>query len=413
MNSRQRVLTALNFKEPDRIPVDLGGHRSSGIAAIAYNRLRKYLSLPEKPVRVYDMVQQLAIVDEDVLDLFGVDTIEMGRGFLLRDEDWKPWILPDGSPCEIPWYINLEQRGNDWFVYDGHGNELGVMKHGSLYFEQTRFPLMDRGIENDDFHDLEEMTGRNIWSAVPHPGAHLPLDERGLAEMAERARLLRASTDRAIIGLFGGNMFELPQWLYRMDHYLLATGMYVDKAMELSEKLCSIHLRNLEKWITAVGPFIDVVLFGDDLGGQQGPLISPDAYRMLYKPYHQKLWNRAKELADVKVQLHCCGGIYELLPDLIDAGLDAVNPVQVSCRGMDPARLKEEFGGRITFWGGGCDTQRILPMATPAEVRENVRELTSIFAPGGGFVFQQVHNILANVPPENIVTMFDALKELQ
>jgi len=409
MNSRERVLAALNFKEPDRIPIDLGGHRSSGIAAIAYHRLRDYLGLPEKPVRVYDMVQQLAIVDEDVLDLFGVDTVEMGRGFLQENGDWKPWILPDGKECEIPYYINLDKKDEDWFMYDHEGSELGILKKGSLYFEQTRFPLESRGIENDDFNDLRANLGKNIWSAIPHPGAHLPLDDAGLKEMSERARTFRESTDRAIIGLFGGNIFELPQWLYRMDNYLLATAMYYDKALELSDKLSAIHLENLEKWMSAVGPYIDIVLFGDDLGGQQGPLLSPDTYRTLYKPFHKKMWNRAKELADVKVQLHCCGGIYELLPDLIDAGLDAVNPVQISCRGMDPARLKAEFGDQLTFWGGGCDTQRILPSGSPDEVRQNVRELTGILHPGGGFVFQQVHNILANVPPENMVAMLEEI----
>jgi len=409
MTSRERVLAALNHMEPDRIPVDLGGHRSSGIAAIAYHKLRKHLGLPEKAVRVYDMVQQLAIIDEDVLDLFGVDVVEMGRGFLLDDKDWKPWILPDGTPCEIPYYTNIERRGEDWFILDESGIEMGVLKKGSLYFEQTLFPLMERGIENDHFEDLEEMLGKQIWSAVAHPGAHLELDEQGLREMGLRAKELRESTDRAIVGLFGGNMFELPQMLYRMDHYLLATGMYPDKVLELSEKLYEVHLKNLEKWIGAVGPYIDVVLFGDDLGGQQGPLISPEAYREYYKPYHEKLWGRAKELADVKVQLHCCGGIYELLDDLIEAGLDMVNPVQVSCRGMDPKRLKADFGERITFWGGGCDTQRILPLSKPHEISKHVKELCSIFNPGGGFVFQQVHNILANVPPENVVAMFESI----
>ena len=409
MTSRERVLAALNHVEPDRIPVDLGGHRSSGIAAIAYHQLRKHLGLPKKAVRVYDMVQQLAIIDEDVLDLFGVDVIEMGRGFLLDDGDWKPWILPDGTPCEIPYYTNLELRGEDWFILDKEGVEMGVLKKGSLYFEQTLFPLMERGIENDDFEDLEEMLGKQIWSAVVHPGAHLEMDEEGLREMGLRAKALRESTDRAIVGLFGGNMFEIPQMLYRMDHYLLATGMYPDKVLELSEKLYQVHLKNLEKWIGAVGPYIDVVLFGDDLGGQQGPLISPEAYREYYKPYHEKLWGRAKELADVKVQLHCCGGIYELLDDLIEAGLDMVNPVQISCRGMDPKQLKAEFGERITFWGGGCDTQRILPLSKPDEISKHVQELSSIFSPGGGFVFQQVHNILANVPPENVVAMFDSI----
>jgi len=409
MTSRERVIAALNHSEPDRVPVDLGGHRSSGISAIAYHRLRKHLGMPEKPVRVYDMVQQLAIVDEDVMDLFGVDTIEMGRGFLLEEKDWKPWILPDGTPCEIPYYTNLEKEGDHWLMLDGDGIEVGIMKKGSLYFEQTRYPLMERGIENDDFEDLEEMLGRQMWSAVVHPGAHLEMDATGLQEMADRAKALRGSTDRAIVGLFGGNMFELPQMLYRMDHYLLATGLYPRKVAELSEKLSEIHLKNLEKWLSAVGPYIDVILFGDDLGGQQGPLISPEAYREFYKPYHKILWGRAKELADVKVQLHCCGGIYELIDDLIEAGLDAFNPVQISCRGMDPARLKTEFGERITFWGGGCDTQRVLPLSSPAGVAAHVRELTSIFSPGGGFIFQQVHNILANVPSENVVAMMESL----
>jgi len=412
MTSRERVMTALNHEEPDRIPVDLGAHRSSGIAAIAYHRLRKHLGLPDKAIRVYDMVQQLAIIDDDVLDLFGVDAIEMGRGFLLDDGDWKPWILPDGTPCEIPYYTNLEKRGEDWFIMDKEGSDMGVLKKGSLYFEQTYFPLMERGIENDHFEDLEEMLGRQIWSAVVHPGAHLEMDEPGLAALAQGAKKLRESSDRAIVGLFGGNMFEIPQMLYRMDNYLLATGMYPDKVLELSEKLYQIHLKNLEKWISAVGPYIDVVLFGDDLGGQQGPLISPEAYREYYKPYHKLLWGRAKELANVKVQLHCCGGIYELLDDLIDAGLDAVNPVQISCRGMDPKSLKEDFGDRITFWGGGCDTQQVLPLAKPDEISEHVRELNAIFSPGGGFIFQQVHNILANVPPENVVTMMESIHQV-
>jgi uroporphyrinogen decarboxylase len=409
MTSRERVLAALNHTEPDRIPIDLGAHRSSGIAAIAYHHLRKHLGLPEKSIRVYDMVQQLAIVDEDVLDLFGVDCIEMGRGFLLEDSDWKPWVLPDGTPCEIPGYIQLEPQGEHWLLMDAEGNDVGILKKGSLYFEQTRFPLMERGIENDHFEDLEEMLGRQMWSAIAHPGGHLKMDESGLKELAAGAKALRESTDRAIVGLFGGNMFEIPQMLYRMDNYLLATGMYPDKVAELSEKLYQIHLKNLELWMSAVGPYIDVVLFGDDLGGQQGPLIGPEAYREYYKPYHKKLWGRARELAGVKVQLHCCGGIYELIEDLIDAGLDAFNPVQISCRGMDPAILKTEFGDRITFWGGGCDTQRILPMSTAEEVASHVQEMTSILSPGGGFIFQQVHNILANVAPENVVAMMEAI----
>jgi uroporphyrinogen decarboxylase len=196
-----------------------------------------------------------------------------------------------------------------------------------------------------------------------------------------------------------------------MDNYMMFMGLYPEQILRLSEKLCEIYSANLEKWLGAVGPYIDIIGFGDDLGGQKGPLMSPDMYREYYKPYHKKMWNRAKQIANVKVMLHCCGGVRPLLPDLIDAGLDAINPVQITCEGMDAAGLKRDFGSRMTFWGGGCDTRDILPNGTPAEVRDHVRRQVDIMKRGGGFVFQQVHNILANVPPENIIAMFKAARE--
>jgi uroporphyrinogen decarboxylase len=170
-------------------------------------------------------------------------------------------------------------------------------------------------------------------------------------------------------------------------------------------------MKGLEDWLSAVGPHIDIVQFGDDLGGQEGPLLSPEMYRRFYKPFHQRLWSRAKDLADVKVMLHCCGGVRELLPDLIEAGLDAINPVQVNARGMEAEGLKRDFGREITFWGGGCDTRDVLPHGSSDEVRRHVLRQARALGPGGGFVFQQVHNILADVPPANIVAMFGALKE--
>ncbi len=399
----------MEHRNTDRIPVDFSGHRSSGIAALLYPELRECLDLPPNPVRVYDMVQQLAIVDEDVLDRFGVDTIEMGRGFLLEESDWKDWVLPDGTACKIPRYIHVERRSEDWYLLDGSGRELAVQKKGCLYFEQTHFPLKDRDFFADDFADLEEVLSHTVWTGVASPGAHLLLDEEGLAELALRAKALRQSTDRAIIGLFGGNMFEIPQMLFRMDNYLTFLGLYPEKALRFSEKLCELHMKSLEKWLGAVGPYIDIVLFGDDFGGQTGPLISPRMYRKVFKPYHRKLWQRAKELADVKVLLHCCGGVRELLDDLIDAGLDAINPVQINAAGMNPAGLKAEFGSRVTLWGGGCDTRDILPHSSPDRVTAHVENLVRLLRRGGGFVFQQVHNILADVPAENVVAMFDAV----
>lgn len=412
MRSRERVLAALEHRETDRIPVDFSGHRSSGIAALVYPGLRKCMGLLPKPVRVYDMVQQLAVVDEDVLDRFGVDTIEMGRGFLLEDEDWKEWVLPDGTPCQIPCYIHVEKRGEDWYLLNENGQELAVQKKGFLYFEQTYFPLAGRDFARDDFSDLGDVLAHTVWTGVASPGAHLPLDDQGLAEMAHRAKKLRESTERAIIGLFGGNMFEIPQMLLRMDNYLMFLGLCPEKALQFSEKLCALHMKSLDKWLRAVGPYIDIILFGDDLGGQTGPLISPQMYRQMIKPFHRKLWNRAKELAGVKVMLHCCGGVQELLDDLIDAGLDAINPVQINAAGMDPAELKRKFGKRITFWGGGCDTRDILPNGSPDRVAAHVQGLVQLLRSGGGFVFQQVHNVLADVPPENVVAMFDAVNRL-
>jgi uroporphyrinogen decarboxylase len=183
------------------------------------------------------------------------------------------------------------------------------------------------------------------------------------------------------------------------------------RAHRFLDKLIEIHMANLERFLGAVGEYIDIILFGDDLGMQTGPMISPQMYCEFFKPRHTLLWNRAKKLSEVKVMLHCCGGVRELLPHLIEAGLDAINPVQISCAGMDASELKAEFGRDITFWGGGCDTRDILPNGTSKQVRDHVKQQVEILKPNGGFVFQQVHNILANVPPENIVAMFDAVND--
>ncbi len=410
MTGRERILAALEHRQPDRVPIDFGGHRSSGTSAIAYAKLKKHLGITGGDIYVYDMVQQLAIIEPEVLDRFQVDTIELGRAFLTNPADWKPWQLPDGTPCKIPAYQGIEREEDDWYLLAGDGTRLGVQHKGCLYFEQCYFPWEGRSPSRVDLDALPEVLGRTIWSGVAAPGAHLPATAEGLAALREGARRLRAATDRAIVGLFGGNLFELPQWLFRMDHYLMSLAAEPEACLRLSKRLCQIYPARLEAWLGAVGPYIDVILFGDDLGGQNGPLISREAYRRLFQPFHQRLFRRAKELAGVKVQLHCCGGVEPLLGDLIDAGLDAINPVQITCRGMAPEHLKQAYGDRLAFWGGGCDTRHVLAHGTPAEVRDNVRRLVGVFAPGGGFVFQQVHNILADVPPENVAAMFDAVR---
>ncbi len=411
LTSRERVMMAINHREPDRVPIDLGGHRSSGIMAIAYGKLKQHLGIETGDIYVYDFVQQLAIIESEVLDRFGVDTIELGRGFALQPEDWHDWVLPDGQPCKIPAFIHPVRVGNDWHIYheDENGDSIliAIQKEGCLYFEQTCFPLAES--DDSSFDDLASAMAKVMWVSLGTPPAPIGYDEQGLRKLAMGAKALRESTNRAIIGLFGGNLMEFGQFLFGMANFFMLLAGEPARAHRFLDRLVETHLENLEKFLSAVGPYIDIILFGDDLGMQTGPQISPRMYREFLYPRYKLMWGTAKKLADVKVMLHCCGGIYPLLPDLIEAGLDIIQPVQTSARDMEPERLKREFGKDICLWGGGCDTQSVLPRGTPEEVREDVRRRVRIFAPGGGFVFQQIHNVMADVPPENIVAMLDAV----
>ena len=405
--SRERVLMAVNHREPDRVPIDLGGHRSSGIMAIAYKKLKDYLGITSGDIYVYDFVQQLAIIEPEVLDRFGVDTIELGRGFALDPADWRDWVLPDGTPCKIPAFIHPVRVGGDWHVYHEDGTLIAIQKEGSLYFEQTCYPLMGR--DEDTSADLDRAFEKVMWAALGTPPAPIGYDPDGLARLTAGARALRASTDRAIIGLFGGNLLENGQFLFRNDNFLALLAAEPARAHRFLDRLVEMHLENLERFLGAVGPYIDIILFGDDLGMQTGPQISPRTYRELFFPRHRLMWERAKRLAPVKVMLHCCGGVYPLIPMLIEAGLDILQPIQTTCRDMEPERLKREFGRDLCLWGGGCNTQQVLGRGTPEEVAEDVRRRVAVLAPGGGYVFQQIHNVMANVPPENIIAMLDAV----
>jgi len=387
------------------VPLDFSGHRSSGISAIVYPKLREFLGFPPKPVKVYDPIQQLAVVDEDVLARFGIDTIELGRAFALEDSDWADWVLPDGAECQIPAWIKPEKQGSQWVIRSQSGRVIAVLPEGGLYFEQTYYPFF----EKDDLDAIPEALEESMWCAVACPPGPLVKGPDGRRILVEGARKLRASTDRAIIGLFGGSLFEMGQFLYRNDRFFMLLAEDPKQAHAFLDRLVELHLADLEGFLGALRNEIDVILFGDDLGMQTGPLISPDMYRRFFKPRHQMMWKRAKELAEVKVMLHCCGSIQEFIPDLIEAGVDAINPVQISAQGMEAEGLKADFGEEIVLWGGGCDTQDILTNSTPDVITKHVQEQVRILSPGGGFVFQQVHNILANVPPENIVAMFEAV----
>ena len=403
MTPRERVLAALDHREPDKVPIDCSGHRSSGIAAVAYPKLREALGLAPRPVYVYDPVQQLAILDDDVLDLLSIDTIELGRGFSLEGTAWADWTLPDGTPCKMPRWATPQREGSDWVLRSPSGRLLGLLPEGAYFFDQAYWPFY----RHDDLDHIEEALSNNVWGAFPGP----PGPGVSTSDLAEGARQLRQKTDRAIIGLFGGNLLETGQMCYRMDKFMMMLGDEPRRVHAFLDRLTERHMTKLEEFLGAVGGHIDVILFGDDLGGQTAPLLSPQMYREFFKPRHAMLWQRAKQLANVKVMLHCCGAVRPLLRDMIESGLDAINPVQISGKGMEAAGLKRDFGRDLTFWGGGCDTQRILPQGTPEEVRAHVRQQTRILAPGGGFIFQQVHNIQANVPTANILAMFETVRE--
>ena len=400
MNSRQRVLTALAHREPDRVPVDLGATRVTGITAVAYNRLKAHLGLAEGSTKVFDISQQLAEVEEEILERFGVDVIPLNRvqtGFEIMNWAWKGWRLPDGSPCLVSTEfdpVREEERDRSSWALVRDGVVVARMPARSFYFTRVHHPLAG-AITKEDI------------DAYPWP----TISDEELAHLRRRARHLYENTDYAIVGEFGGNILEWGQDLRGWDVFLMDLVIHKDLAHHLMDRMVECWLRNLERYLEAVGDYIQIIQMGDDLGTQHGPQISPQLYREMIKPRHQRVYSTVKEQSDIYVFLHSCGAIFDFIPDLIEAGVDILNPVQTSARGMDPVALKREFGHRITFWGGGCDTQRVLPRGTPEEVREDVRERLRVFAPGGGYVFAAVHNIQPDVPPENLVAMFQAVRE--
>ncbi len=375
------------------------------MAAIAYPKVRKALGLEPRTIYVYDPVQQLAIIDEDVLERFGIDVTEIGRAFCHDEKWWTDWTLPDGTPCKMPIWAKPERRGTEWVVMAPAGHVMARMPELSVTFDQSWWPFLEG---DEDLTKIESFFKQHMWSGMPSPpGPSIS----GPEELTGPVSALRKKTSRAIIAGFGGNLLEMGQFHYRMDNFLAMLAGEPQRAHKFLDALLELHLKRLERFVKAVGPYVDMIGFGDDLGAQNSPQISPKMYREFFKPRHAAMWARAKQLADVKVMMHCCGAVRPLLPELIDAGLDAINPVQISCRGMEAEGLKRDFGKDLCFWGGGCDTQNMLPNGTPAQIREHVLHQCGVLAPGGGFVFQQVHNIMANVPAENIIAMYDAVRE--
>jgi len=375
MKPRQRVLRAINYQVPDRVPIDLGGFQT-GIHQKAYQNLIDYLGLDEEIV-IMDAVQQLAKPSEQVLQRFRVDTRYLCAN---APEGFDGRILQNKRDGKL-WHDLKDEFGIVWSMPDDQ----------QLYMDISVHPLANATIE-----DVKK---------YPFPNGRDPSRFAGLREKAIK---MRTETDFAICTGIGGVVYEYCWYLRGMERWLMDTLENPAFCGALLDQMLKYWKDFYTGFLGQIGDLVDVVMTGDDLTGQSGPLFSPDFYRRVVKPRQKALIQHIKTLTNAKIWYHTCGGCRIYIPELIDNGVDILNPVQLSAGGMDPAALKSEFGGKIVFWGGGIDSQRIFPFASPDEIRLQVKKNLEIFKPAGGYVFSNVHDIQADVPVENIVAFFDA-----
>ena len=377
MTPRERVAAALAHREPDRIPIDLGSTLVTSITTAAYVPLRAHLGLPAEPVVIFEQTQQLPYLAEDVLVRFGVDTWAVA---LPPERAFRPALFNDGEY---------------WAWTDVWGARLRMPKAGGLYYDWVEHPLPEVTIEAIDAYR---------WPAFETP--------ENLTAIRDVAVALRRDTDCALVGTanLGSGIFEQACQMAGMEAFMMA--MVTDRAVaeRLLDGITDVLIEEARRYLEVMGGFLDVYQYGDDVAMQETWMISPESYATLIKPRQRRLFDAIKSKTPAKLMYHGCGAVFELIPHLIEIGVDVLNPVQVSARGMNSERLKATYGRDIVFWGGGVDTQRVLPFGTPDEVAAEVRHRLEDLAPGGGFVFAPVHNIQAFVPPENIVAAYDAVR---
>jgi len=394
MNSRERVLTALSRREPDRVPRDLGGTESSGVTANTLHRLAEHRGLDVVP-KVFEPFQYVAYVPDELVDAFKIDTANLTP----EPARWTRRRNPHGFDVLLPerWREETDAEGTTE-VKNPAGRSVGRRPHMGLYFNPINPPLMD----------VTSMEGLNA-AAATISGFDWPffVDESDEV-MVERAQALHA-TGRCVVFNLCCHVLAAGQLLRGFENFMMDLLAEEGRTDRLLDLLLAGYAERVERLSPLIGPFTDVVLINDDLGLQNGPMLSVPLYQKMIKPRHAALVALIKRHFDRPVLFHSCGAVADFIPDLIDIGVDALNPVQVSATGMAPERLKRDFGSGITFWGGGVDTQNVLNRGTPDEVRDAVRRTVDIMAPGGGFVFCQVHNIQPDVPPENIEAMYEAL----
>jgi len=402
MNSRERIIASIKHQQPDKVPVDLAGSTVTGISAIAYNNLKKHLGI-DKPTRVFDVVQQLANVDLEIIDRFGVDTLDINR-VSAESGDWYEVELADGSKAEYPeWYHPVRLPDGSWQTVDAEGTVLSRMPAGGTFYDQMYFPY-ENGYPSN-FDNLKNDLNKISWVVHSHAS------NLNAAELRDRLIKLRESTGKALVMSGGVKLLELGFFIRRMDNFLTDLLVDEEKLSQMLDVLVDMHLAGLEKKCKSLGDIVDVIRFGDDLGMKTGPFMDLDTFRRIFKPRYKILCDYVKKHSNMKIFLHACGSIKQYIPDLIEVGFDILNPVQTNSRDMDPENLKREFGKDIVFWGGGVDTASVINRGTPEEIRKDVLRRCEIFSKDGGFVFAPIHNILSEVPPRNVVAVYDALKE--
>lgn len=417
MRSRVRVEAALDHREPDYVPLDLGASAVTGMHASSVYRLRQALQLdpPGTPVKVIEPYQMLGEIAPDLLDALGVDVVGLGGPktlFGFENKDWKPWTLFDGTAVLVPGAFNTEPEATgDILMYpegDRSAPPSGRMPKGGFYFDTIvrQEPIDEENLDVED--NLQEFG---------------PISDDELEHFATEADRLARESDRAILANFGGTAFgdialvpapflKHPKGIRDVAEWYISTVSRFDYVYRVFQRQCDIALANLAKIRDAVGDRVTAVFItGTDFGTQNGPFIGPAAYRKLYQPFHRRVNDWVHQHTAWKTFIHSCGSVVALLPDIVEAGFDILNPVQCSAAGMDAATLKDRFGSRLTFWGGGIDTQQTLPFGTPEDVRREVLQRIAIFGRGGGFVFNTVHNVQAQTPVENLVAMYEAIRE--
>lgn len=410
MTSRERVLTAIKHQDPDRVPCDLGATPSSGISVVAYQNLIKYLGKGHLKTHVYDVIQEVVQPEMELLDHFGVDVLDIGRHFNTNENYWKELEIISGHKAFYPHWLNTKKLPNGSnILFGSNGENIGRMPTSATFFDQTIFPY--EGGYPENYKNLTKDMKRVIWGGVGFTPWDWSDEKDFWKLLRDKTIDLKSKTDKALLLGIGCNLFEWGAFLRKMDNFMMDLLADPFNVHSILDALMESHMSGLQKTIEAIGDVVDIIKFGDDLGMTNGPFMSREMYQEFFKPRHKMLCDYVKANSTAHTMLHSCGGIYELIPDLIEVGFEILNPVQINAVNMEPERLKKEFGLDITFWGGGCDTRTILNLANPRQVKDHVKHNLEIFSKGGGYVFNPVHNIMPDVPAENIVAMFDAVNE--